>query len=153
MALDSITREIREENLNLFNPKLFNVELLQDLSRNLPAQGLPEGVPPLETDFMPIPDQPRSFERNLGPLYDPTLDNEELLALRQSGLERWVHFIPRIGIKVLSEVAQMPGYLGGLGSWAATGFDPAEIGRMVDNGWINAIQNAEAEVKAGLCGK
>jgi len=147
MALDKITEEIREDNRSLFNPKLFNVELLQDLSKNLPAGDLPEGATPLDTGFVPISDQPASYERKLGPLYDPTLDNQELLALRQSGLQQWVNFIPRVGVKILSEVAQIPGYLGGVGDWATTGFDPAEIGRMVDNGWINAIKSAEEEVK------
>lgn len=65
----------------------------------------------------------------------------------QSGVAKLAKFPGRVAVKVGSELAQLPGYVYGLGDWALTGFDSAEIDKMVNNGWITAIQNAEEEIK------
>lgn len=66
----------------------------------------------------------------------------------QSGWEQATKGIPRIAVKVASEVAKLPGYLVGAGVWGfGSGFDPKNISDMVDNEWIKAIDSAEQAVK------
>ena len=59
--------------------------------------------------------------------------------------------IPRIGIKAISEVAQMPGYIFGALAYGASAIngDP-DFGKIVDNAWIQAIQGLEESVKDAL---
>ena len=93
---------------------------------------------------------PKSYQRRLGPFFDPIVVDEEYMAQRQSGTEQLLYVIPRVATKVASELAQMPGYANGAISWATTGFKPEEIGRMIDNEWIQSIQSLEDKVKDRL---
>lgn len=104
----------------------------------------------LNTDPISISKQPDSYERRLGPFYDPTVSQENFLAEQQSGMQRFGYMWPRIAAKAVSEVVQLPGYLGGAIAWGTTGFDPNEIGLMVDNFWQRAVQNVEEDVKDKL---
>ena len=83
------------------------------------------------------------FNRLLGeqgridPVYG---DIEEARAQAQSGAEKLGMMLPRIGAKIISETAKIPGSIYGLGEWAATGFDIDKFQESVDNAWTQAIQ-------------
>lgn len=106
-------------------------------------------TPSLETTPVEL-DRPDSWARKLGRFYDPTLPQENFLAEQQSGWERVGYTLPRIAAKTVSEVAQLPGYLGGAVAWGIHGFEKNDIGMMVDNFWQNAIQDVEQETKDRL---
>jgi len=155
MALQDSTKKLIEERNTVIDPTTPG-DIPQISSADL-MKGMGFAYDPTTSTVqpsvltVPIGDVPRSASRRLGVGYDPYFgDLNERLAQDQTVAERLAYMIPRIGTKVLSEVAQIPGYLGGLGMWAATGFDPSEIGQMVDNGWIQAVQGAEQEVKEAM---
>lgn len=67
-------------------------------------------------------------------------DVEEQRAQAQSWGEKAFKGVGRAGAKAATEIAKMPGYIGGAADWASTGFDLGEFGRFVDNAWINSIE-------------
>lgn len=151
MALQPETKALINENLKQYNLPFLNEELYAALQENpiyrsVDTSGTQGGM--FNFDFIPLEEQHPGLQRRLGELYDPTLSyNMERVAQDQSAFERWAKMFPRIATKVASEVAQIPGYVGGLIDWATTGFDPEEIGRMVDNWWIQGVQEAEKAAK------
>ena len=152
MALYEETKQLQEERNQLF-PGLGTTPVIGPLQEALSA--IPNHVqynPALELNIEPVPisPQPRSYERRLGPFYDPTLSQENFLAQQQSGLERLSYLIPRIAVKAVSEVAQMPGYLGGTIAWGLHGFRQEDIGMAVNNWWQKGVQSMEDAVKDRL---
>lgn len=152
MALDPITKDLQQESNKKFNPPQPSpgYQFLQERGLKLAPYedllGATEGpTPELGVDI------PESTTRRLGRFYNPIGRNVmEDLAQDQSVAERLAYLIPRVGVKVLSETAQLPGYIGGLIDWGLHGFDSKEIGRMVDNQWITAVQDLEPEIKDKL---
>lgn len=82
------------------------------------------------------------YEDYLGIGFDPRGDIDEERAQAQSNFTKAVSAIPRVGTKVVSEVAKIPGEIYGLGEWAATGFDPAQFEESINNTWIESIDEA-----------
>lgn len=155
MALQESTKKLIEERNKIVDPttpgdipQISTTDLFRGMGFTYdPA--VSQAEPSILT--VPMAEPHRSAQRRLGVGYDPYFgDLNERLAQDQSVAERLAYLIPRVGTKVLSEVAQIPGYLGGLGLWAGTGFDTSEIGKMIDNGWINAVQSAEESVKEAM---
>lgn len=152
MALQDITKQLIEKRQKQFTgPRLTQADL-DFLSADLNIQLPPiDQFPDIDYNRGPFNIGPvhRSAQKRLGPLYNPLYeaDINEQLAQEQSVVQRLAYFLPRVGTKVLSEVAQIPGYIGGLTDWATTGFKPEEIGRMVDNEWVNAIKDKEDQIK------
>lgn len=154
MALYEETKRIQQELDNKYNqddPLKYVFTKLSNINRNLSATGQPTlDINPSEDTGIYLPKDNRNFGRFFGEVYNPLTNIENAAALRQSGWERMGYMIPRIGVKVASEVAQLPGYLGGALAWGATGFDKDQIGLMVDNFWQKAVQSAEESVKGKL---
>jgi len=154
MALYEETKKIQQELDNKYNqddPLKYVFTKLANANRNLSATGKPPiDITPTEDTGIYLPRDGRNFGRFFGEVYNPLSNVENAVASRQSGWERMGYMIPRIGVKVASEVAQLPGYLGGAVAWGATGFDKDQIGLMVDNFWQRAIQSTEQSVKDEL---
>ena len=74
--------------------------------------------------------------------YDIATDIPAARAQAQSSLVRDLYILPRVGTKIISEVAKMPGELYGLGEWASTGFDLSKFQESVDNEWNKSIDAA-----------
>ena len=153
MALYPETRKIQEELNKKFDngssepiPSLFS-KIQKNRSQPLMSSPAPSS---LEESVLIAPKDRRNYSRFFGENYDPSYNLEDIAADRQGGLERVAYMIPRIATKVVSEVAQMPGYLGGAVAWGAAGFDPEKLGLMVDNFWIRGIQKAEEATKDTL---
>lgn len=95
---------------------------------------------PLATDF-----NFEDFDRLLGkqgkidPIYG---DIEEARAQAQSGAEKIATILPRIGAKIVSETAKIPGTIYGLGEWASTGFDVNKFKDSVNNSWVKGVDEA-----------
>jgi len=70
-------------------------------------------------------------------------DLDEIRAYRQSNFDKTMTGVGRVGVKVLAEVAKMPGMIGGLVAAIATPFgdDPA-VETIFDNAWIRTIEDA-----------
>ncbi len=152
MALYEETKQLQEERNQEF-PGIGNIPVITPLQQALAA--IPNRIqynPAISFDIEPVPitSQPKSYERRLGSFYDPTLAQENFLAQQQSGLERMAYIIPRIATKAVSEVAQMPGYLGGAIAWGLHGFKQEDIGMAVNNWWQRGIQSLEEGVKDHL---
>lgn len=97
------------------------------------------------------------MEENVGLLFEPygglksideklteaDLDNiPEARAQAQSGAEKLSMMLPRIGAKIVTETAKIPGEIVGLAEWAGTGFDIDKFAESVDNAWVRAIDDA-----------
>ena len=155
MALYEETKQIQQELDNKYNqddPLKYLFTKLSNTNQVLASRGEPTITPGNigELSGIYLPKDQRRYSRFFGEVYDPTQNIENVASGRQVGLEQLAYIIPRIGAKVVSEVAQLPGYLGGAIAWGTTGFDKDQIGLMVDNFWQKAIQNAEETVKAQL---
>lgn len=86
-------------------------------------------------------------DNNLGvPVWHGTDFLKERRSQIQTVGNRVLKMFPRISAKFTSEVAKIPGYLGGAALAAGSG----DIGDMVDNAWINSINQAEDYVKNEL---
>lgn len=71
----------------------------------------------------------------------------EIMAQNQSTFTRISRTPVRIIGKALSEVGKLPGYLGGIAGWAATGFDEAQFGDYVNNRWVQAFDSMDQAIK------
>lgn len=152
MPLYEETKQLQEENNAKFStdgvPDQSFINAFRERSRALKTVNVQNAQP---LDVTPVQSEtPKSWGRRLGSFYDPTVQQENFLAEQQSGLERMGYMLPRIATKALSEVAQLPGYLGGAIAWGTTGFDMEKVNLMVDNFWQKAIQNVEEDVKDRL---
>lgn len=103
------------------------------------------GVSPQSvTEAQPLPTnfQFEDYNRLLGergridPVYG---DIDEQRAQAQSGAEKLGMILPRIATKVATEVAKIPGEVGGLAEWAFTDSSFAEA---IDNAWTQNVQAA-----------
>jgi len=154
MPLYEETKRIQQELDNKYNqddPLKYLFTKLSTTNKKLASVGKPTIIPNVgETSAIYLPKDSRNFGRFFGEVYDPTTNIENVAAGRQSGAERLAYMLPRIGVKVASEVAQLPGYLAGAVAWGTTGFDKDQVGLMVDNFWQRAVQSAEETVKGGL---
>jgi hypothetical protein len=154
MPLYEETKRIQQELDNKYNqddPLKYLFSKLSYTNQSLKESGRdPIEINPEISSGVYLPKDSRNFGRFFGEVYDPTANIENAAAIRQSGWERMGYMIPRIGVKVASEVAQLPGYLGGALAWTATGWDKDQIGLMVDNFWQRAVQSAEQSVKGEL---
>ena len=152
MALYEETRQLQKERNAKFPgvvvPQKSFAEIFQEQAHLFKDIDY-ESFPALETTPIEI-ERPGSWERRLGRFYNPTLEHENLLAEQQSGMQRIAYMIPRIAAKAVSEVAQMPGYLGGAIAWGLNGFRQEDIGMMVNNWWQEGIKNIEEDVKDRL---
>lgn len=146
---------IRSTLLN--NNPHFSPDIFQDLVAGDQEKIAQEGVMPsrgIKTEYDPTLFNELKgtigYKDNLKPI--PLYHGSDFLRERRAQLQsvgnRIIKTVPRIGTKVLSEVAKIPGYVGGLMDWGiGGGFQDDEIGRLVDNAWINSISNAEDYVK------
>lgn len=145
MALYEETKKIQEELNNKYQEDDPLKYMFAKMKLNKQA-GIPIPDPEESSAIYGRRDN-RNFERFFGQVYDPTDNLEDKAAYRQSGLEQVSYMLPRIATKVASEIAQMPGYVGGLAAWGATGFDMNKVDYLVDNFWQKAIQSAEETMK------
>lgn len=154
MPLYEETKRIQQELDNKYNqddPLKYLFSKLSYTNQSLKSAGKePIPIDPEISSGVYLPKDSRNFGRFFGEVYDPTAGIENVAAGRQRGIERISYMLPRIGTKVLSEVAQLPGYLGGALAWGATGFDKDQVGLMVDNFWQKAVQSAEESMKGAL---
>lgn len=60
----------------------------------------------------------------------------------QSGAEKLVMMFPRIGSKIVTEVAKIPGEVYGAAEWAAKGFGIENIEESFNNAWVSTIDKA-----------
>jgi len=152
MALYEETKQLQKENDAKFSgtevPDRTFVQAFRERANALKGVDY-QSATPLDISLTPS-DTPKSWGRRLGPFYDPSVQQENFLAEQQSGWQRMGYMIPRIATKALSEVAQLPGYLGGAIAWGVSGFDAEDINMMVDNFWQRAIQDVEQDVKDRL---
>jgi len=147
MALYEETKKIQQE----LNDKFGSDDPIKTLFSQIKLQN--QGTTPpidLESTKIYMPKDSRNYARFFGEAYSPIPNLEDVAAGRQSGWERMGYMVPRIGVKVASEIAQLPGYLGGALAWGATGFDRDNINFLVDNFWQKAIQSAEESIKGKL---
>ena len=146
MALTEKTKGLINERERLFNSSLDN-ETSRLLGSIYPKKFTASSADPSSL-YIPVPLEQRNIERYVGQTYDPTMPGlENYAAYQQSKFNRWAGFVPKIGVKIASEMVQLPGYVVGLADWATTGFQPEEIGRMVDNAWLQGVQEIEKQVK------
>ena len=97
------------------------------------------------TEAQPIVTSERyeDFTKYIPGKIDPVYtDIDEQRAQKQGSLVRDLYILPRVGTKIISEVAKMPGELYGLVEWASTGFDLDKFQSSVDNEWIKSIDEA-----------
>jgi len=150
MALYEETKQLQEEQNAKFpgveTPKKSFVEAFQEQAHLFKGFNYSPTNPVLETEPIAV-ERPNSWERRLGNFYNPTLDQENFLAEQQSGLQRIGYMLPRIAVKAASEVAQLPGYLGGAVAWGIHGFDSKDIGLMVNNAYQQKVQEIEQGAK------
>lgn len=118
-----------------------------EIAKTIPSQGnearnlnLPQGI------------SRETFQERIGP-YAPVegYNISEAIAQQQSGWGQVGVLVPRAAAKAATEVLKIPGYAVGFAEWAATGLDPAAYGEAFNNGWANALDNANtALVENGL---
>jgi len=73
---------------------------------------------------------------------------DEYRAQEQSTLDRWGNAAPRLVSKVATEVAKMPGYLGGgLGFLTSGDYTAKNFADYIDNGWIETLDNLNEKTK------
>jgi len=80
---------------------------------------------------------------------DPEVMNESRAQVQTKGA-KLAMFVPRVLGKTLTEIAKMPGYVGGAANWIADGADSDNIGMMVDNGWTQAMESVDESIKSLL---
>lgn len=152
MALYEETKQIQQELDNKYyqqdDPlKFLFTKLHRDNASLISAGEAPIQIDPTEDSGIYLPKDSRRFSRFFGEVYNPLANIEDAAARRQPWIEKVAQMQPRIAIKVISEIAQLPGYWGGALAWATTGFDTEKVGLMIDNFWLRAIQDAEQTVK------
>ena len=128
-------------------------KLIEERDKQFTGPTPPEITPSRFKPPIRFTEQPlgRDYSRFFGDVYSIEVPSLEDQAARlQSGWERIGKAFPRVGVKVLSEIAQLPGYLGGAVAWGTTGFDPEKISKMVDNTWLQIVQDAEQKVGESL---
>ena len=156
MPEDKSTKEEILKATPIINP-LFSSEVFDDLvsgdkekitkKGSMPSRGIQtEYSPELFNDLQGT----IGYKDPLKPI--PLFHGEDFLKERRAEVQtigdRVVKGFARTGTKVLSEIAKLPGYIIGAVDWGLSGgFDDSEIGRMVDNAWINTIQQGEDYVK------
>jgi len=77
-------------------------------------------------------------------------DIEEQRAQAQSDVAKLSMMLPRIGAKIVTETAKIPGEVAGLIEWGTTGFDIDKFSDSVDNAWVRAIDNAAEYVNEDI---
>lgn len=117
---------------DFFNPK----KLIREIDEDNPARR------ELGSIFEPYGGVKR-IDKRLG--LEDLGDIPEARAQAQTGIEKLSMILPRINAKILSEVAKIPGELGGLAMWAADGFDIAKFEENVNNAWVKAIDEKAQE--------
>jgi hypothetical protein len=150
MALYEETKQIQEELNNKFTIPSYTqtdptkylgsqIQLRRDNRSNIVTPSTPD------TDESVIYGQKdnRRYSRFFGNIYDPTYNLENYAAERQSAVERLSYIPQRVAVKVVSEVLQLPGTIGGLVAWSTTGFDKDKLGLLVNNAWQRGIKEAE----------
>ena len=142
MPLNPETVKLIQARVNEFKPSELdlsqkNQEIIKsfgrinqgDVSSSAPIVGLKQEY----DDFSDV------SQGRLDPVYG---DLEERRAQDQGSLVRDLYILPRVGTKIISEIAKMPGEIYGLGEWATTGFDVSKFQESVDNQWMQSIDEA-----------
>ena len=147
MALYEETRKIQEELNQKYEGGDPFQKLLQE-TKDYNSTNITPSTPttPLDESIYYGQSDNRNYRRFFGENYDPSQNLENAAAQRQSGFERMAFMAPRVAAKFVSEVAQMPGYLGGGIAWGLHGFDKQDIGMLVDNFWQQSIKGLEKDV-------
>ena len=84
-------------------------------------------------------DYSRYIKGAIDPIYG---DIDEERAQAQSNFAKAATVLPRIGTKVVSEVAKIPGEIYGLADWGVSGFKLEDFEEKVNNVWVKSIEEA-----------
>ncbi len=127
MSIDKLLQEKQGSNKLTSNIDSILQEKLDN--NNLPFSSRGGAVSPIKLDSQ--------YDISLGAdhSYEDILENR---AQSQSTLDRWGNALPRLASKTLTEIAKIPGYVGGLAGFTASGdYTAKNFANWIDNSYVN----------------